>query len=156
MSDLGDLAAAWSDFEDEAGPLLQDALSQSAPFDTGELADSMTWEDRASDLTAGSRDARGPIAAYVTHGTGLWGPNASTYPIEPVTAQFLHFFTSDGGEVFTRHVDHTGSPANPFHIDAWESVADEVTTLFYDIMPEGATLAYMNPWRRAAQSGITI
>lgn len=137
---MGAFEDAWNEFEGTVGPVLQQALSDKAPVVTGQLSESMTWEDQEGVLTAGSKDDRGPIAAYVTRGT-------APHPIEPVNAEFLHFFASDGTEVFTKHVDHPGTSANPFHVDAWESVRDEVLAEFRTIVGDGVTLAYLNPWR---------
>lgn len=131
---------AWAAFESQAGPILADALSGAAPVVTGELAASMDWRDQTGVLTAGSNDARGPIAAYVTRGT-------RPHPIEPVNARFLHFIASDGTEVYTTHVDHPGTSPNPFHVTAWQASAPTVVDLFRRKMGSGLTLAYLNPWR---------
>jgi len=136
---MGAWEDAWQRFEAEAGPVLSSALSDAAPYSTGELAASMTWEDQQGRLTAGSSDARGPIAAYVTRGTAPHG-------IDPVYASVLHFFAGDGTEVFASHVDHPGTAANPFHIDAWGAARDGVLAAFRREMP-GAALSYLNPWR---------
>ena len=137
----------WTEFESQAGPILSDELSAQAPVSNdendpapGTLADSMVWEDRDGDtLTVGSKDPRGPIGAYVTRGT-------SWHPIDPVNGEFLHFFVG-GDEVFARHVDHPGTQPNPFHIAAWENQRDQVHQLFYEIMPHGMAMSYLNPWR---------
>lgn len=130
----------WAEFEAEAGPILAAELSTQAPVVTGTLAGSMTWEDQVGVLTAGSRDPRGPIAAYVTRGT-------RPHPIDAVNAQFLHFIGRDGGDVFTKHVDHPGTAPNPFHIAAWEARRDQLLELGRVRLGHGVALQYLNPWR---------
>ncbi len=136
----------WQAFEEQVGPLLTDELARQAPVSDspndpapGTLRDSMVWEDQEQTLTVGSRDPRGPIAAYVTRGT-------APHPIDPVNATFLHFIGSDGTEVFTRHVDHPGTAPNPFHIAAWEAQRDVVLERFRTVVGHD-TLSYLNPWR---------
>lgn len=137
---------AWSAFEDEAGPVLEQALSDAAPVVTGTLAGSMDWQDQSGTLTVGSRDPRGPIAAYVTRGT-------RQHEIYPVYADALHFIASDGAEVFTQHVHHPGTSANQFHITAWESVRDEVLGTAKQVLGHGVTVALLNPWRNRTLGG---
>jgi hypothetical protein len=137
---------AWSDFEQDTGPTLSDALSKEAPVDTGALAASMEWRDEDGTLTAGSSDSRGPIAAYVARGT-------RPHEIYPVNATALHFFASNGDEVFTKHVHHPGTVANQFHVRAWESVRSEVTQRFHDKVAGGVQLSYLNPWRNKTLGG---
>jgi hypothetical protein len=136
----------WTELENEVGPLLSDELSQQAPvgdpdtdLDSGTLSQSMKWEDQDGVLTIGSQDPRGPIAAYVTRGT-------QPHEIVPVFANALHFFVG-GDEVFTQHVDHPGTTANPFHIAGWEARRDEVQQMFMERMGHGVTMTYLNPWR---------
>ena len=135
---------AWAEFEQEAGPILSDELSLEAPVGdddmAGTLADSMEWKDQDGTLTAGSSDPRGPIAAYVTRGT-------REHDIYPVYANALHFFASSGDEVFTQHVHHPGTVANPFHVTAWENVRPDIQQMFRDTVGAGVTLSYLNPWR---------
>jgi len=49
-----------------------------------------------------------PLGTFIREGT-------AAHPIEPVRAKCLHFFTKDGTEVFTKHVDHPGTKPNPYH-----------------------------------------
>ena len=149
MADFEDL---WTEFENEVGPLLSDELSQQSPvgdpdtdLDSGTLSQSMKWEDQEGTLTVGSQDPRGPIAAYVTRGT-------VPHEIAPVFANSLHFFVG-GAEVFTQHVDHPGTTANPFHVTGWEARRDEVHQLFRDKVGGGVTLSYLNPWRNTTLGG---
>jgi hypothetical protein len=149
---LADFDALWAELESEVGPLLADELSQQSPvgdpdtdLDSGTLSQSMKWEDQEGTLTIGSADPRGPIAAYVTRGT-------VPHEIVPVYANFLHFFVG-GEEVFTQHVDHPGTTANPFHIVAWEARRDEVHQLFRDKVGGGVVLSYLNPWRNQILGG---
>jgi hypothetical protein len=131
---------AWADFEATAGPILKDEVSNEAPVVTGALAESMDWTDRDGTLVVRSSDSRGPIAAYVARGT-------KPHDIYPVHANALHFFASNGDEVFTQHVSHPGTVANPFHITAWENVRSETNRLFHEKVAGGVQLAYLNPWR---------
>lgn len=143
---MGAFEDAWLQFEQIAGPTLSDELSRQAPVgdpendpDVGTLAESMVWEDQEGLLTVGSRDSRGPIAAYVTRGT-------SAHPIDPVYADSLHFYVG-GDEVFTQHVEHPGTVANPFHVDAFEAQREDIHQLFREMVGGGVTLSYLNPWR---------
>jgi hypothetical protein len=138
---------AWDEFEKSAGPLIVDEVVSLTPVgdpffdpDSGTLAESMDWDDRDGTLVIQSRDPRGPIAAYVTRGT-------SPHDIYPVHANALHFFTQEGDEVYTQHVSHPGTIANPFHVTAWENVRSEVQQMFRDMVGEGVVLSYLNPWR---------
>jgi hypothetical protein len=139
---------AWADFEDQAGPLMADGLSQHAPVgdpdldeDSGTLANSMEWRDQEGVLTAGSSDPRGPIARFVARGT-------RPHSIDPVNGEFLTFFWPKVGHVVKmRHVDHPGTTANPFHIDTWESIRPEVQQMFRDTVGGGTVLSYLNPWK---------
>jgi hypothetical protein len=137
----------WQEFEASAGPLITDEVVEQTPVgdpfldpDSGTLADSMDWDDRDGTLVIESRDPRGPIAAYVARGT-------RPHDIYPVYASALHFFARDGAEVFTQHVHHPGTVANPFNITAWENVRDQVQQMFRDTVGGGVTLSYLNPWR---------
>lgn len=131
---------AWAAFEADVGPELADAVSAHAPVVTGTLAGSIDAHDDAGTLVVGSADPDGPIAAYVTRGT-------VPHPIDPVNARFLHFFAADGTEVFATHVDHPGTAPNPFHIDAWDEVRDDVVAKFRDRVGADYSLAMLNPWR---------
>lgn len=53
---------------------------------------------------------KGDVLTYVTEGT-------SAHEIVPVNASVLRF-TSGGTVVFTQHVDHPGTTANPFVMQA--------------------------------------
>ena len=138
----------WSDFEQQDGPVLADELSIEAPVgdpeldpDSGTLANSMEWRDQDGVLTAGSLDPRGPIARFVARGT-KW------HSIDPVNGEFLTFFWPKVGHVVRlRHVDHPGTVANPFHIDAWESIRPEIQQMFLDTVGRGTVLSYLNPWK---------
>ena len=138
--------SAWAEFEQSAGPALADELSNQAPVGDpdndpapGTLAGSMVWEDQEGTLTVGSRDPRGPIAAYVTRGS-------SAHPIDPVYATYLHFFVG-GDEVFAKHVEHPGTIANPFHVAAWEAQRDAIHQEFRDTVGGGVALSFLNPWQ---------
>jgi hypothetical protein len=142
----------WTELETEIGPLLTDELSQQSPVgdpdldpDSGTLSQSMKWEDQEGVLTVGSQDPRGPIAAFVTRGT-------QPHEIVPVYAKSLHFFVG-GDEVFTQHVDHPGTVANPFHIVGWEARRAEVCQLFRERMGHGVSMSYLNPWRNQTLGG---
>jgi hypothetical protein len=148
---MGAFDDAWEKFEQEAGPLLTQELSAQAPVgdpeydpEFGTLQGSMEWVDETAvgqpEMSAGSRDPRGPIAAYVTRGT-------RPHSIDPVNANALHFISPFYGEVFTQHVDHPGTAPNPFHITAWENRRNEVMELFAKRMGHEMTLSYLNPWR---------
>lgn len=67
-------------------------------------------------LMVGSKE-RGDLLSYVHDGTVAHG-------IDPVNASVLHFFV-DGDEVFTKHVDHPGTTANPFVLDAVRTVVQD-------------------------------
>jgi hypothetical protein len=149
---MGAFEDLWTEMENEVGPLLADELSQQSPvgdpetdLDSGTLSQSMRWEDQEGVLTIGSQDPRGPIAAYVTRGT-------RPHEIFPVFAKSLHFFV-DGDEVFTQHVDHPGTFANPFHITGWEARRDEVQQIFKERLGHGVTMSYLNPWRNRTLGG---
>jgi hypothetical protein len=142
---VSDFDSLWNDFEQQAGPILVESLTNAAPVSDdendpapGTLAASMEWRDQDGVLTAGSSDPRGPIATYVTKGT------QGFYDITPVSASALHFFVG-GEEVFTQHVSHPGIAANPFHIRAWEDQREAVVAQFRDTVGHGAVLSYLNP-----------
>jgi hypothetical protein len=147
---------AWAEFCDAAGQILTDAISGEAPVAAdrpgqdpgGTLAASFEWHNTNGRLEVGSRDPRGPIAAYVARGT-------APHPIEPVNAPYLLFYvdalreTGEPGWVHALHVNHPGTAPNPFHIRGWEAVRDQVFNLFAQTCP-GSALALLNPWRDRA------
>ena len=138
---MGEFEDKWADFIEEVGPQLVDEMSAQSPVDTGTLAASHGYrQGEDGSLEVFSDDPDGPIAAYVIRGT-------KPHPIEPVTAQALHFFASDGTEVFTQHVDHPGTAPNPFNQAAWEAQRDDVVKKFGQTVGKGYALALLNPWR---------
>jgi phage gpG-like protein len=87
---------------------------------TGALRDSYVEEGSnhveqvsQSGLVIGSQD---PKAAFHEYGTGLHGPNRSTFTIRPIRAKSLRFFTHGGGTVFAKSVQNPGVPARPVAI----------------------------------------
>jgi hypothetical protein len=86
-----------------------------APVDEGELKDSI--RGRKTNPFGGFVLAEAPHAAATEFGS-------NPHPIEPKEARFLHFFV-DGVEVFTLHVDHPGTPAQPFLRPAFQKSQDD-------------------------------
>jgi hypothetical protein len=138
---VSDFDSAWADFEKAVGPVLVEAMAAEAPRDTGFLADeSQGWVDVEGELQIVSTDDRGPIARYMLRGT-------RPHDIYPVHASALHFFASDGTEVFTQHVSHPGTSPNPYNNRAWENVRDEVVGEFKERVGKRYVLSMLNPWR---------
>lgn len=79
-------------------------------------------------------------APYVEHGTGLWGPKHSKYPIVAKGGGFLRWIDPKSGkEVFARKVMHPGSPGQHMVAIAAEVVEHEAdSTLFQGILGEWA------------------
>ncbi|GEM_PF-1980839 len=73
-------------------------LQNNSSVVTGELVGSLKIFDVTENSVEFGSDL--PYAAYVEFGRG---------PVNPVNKKFLHFFTKDGKEVFTKHV----GPAEP-------------------------------------------
>lgn len=137
----------WAAFEQEVGPQLVDEMAVQSPVgdpttdpESGTLAASHDWTDENGELQVVSADPRGPIALYNLRGT-------QPHEIEPVVANALHFFV-DGNEVYTQHVDHPGTSANPYNQRAWEAQRDAVVQSFKDNVGKGLVLAYLNPYRK--------
>jgi hypothetical protein len=87
-----------------------------APRDTGKLAASIT----ASPFTFGGGpaaivNASAPYAVYVHEGT-------RPHPIDPSRATVLRFPAKSGMIVFTPHVEHPGTRAQPFLVEALRQV----------------------------------
>lgn len=89
-------------------------------------------------------DLKGDIAA-IKLGPAKWSVGSTKeyappteygskpHPITPDAKEYLHFFI-DGDEIFTKHVDHPGTPAQPFlrpaihrhRSDLVNNIADEI------------------------------
>ncbi len=137
---MGAFEDAWADFIEQVGPQLVEEMTNQSPVRTGTLAASHDYrQGEDGSLEVFSDDPDGPIAAYVIRGT-------RPHPIEPTGPWPLHFFV-DGEEVFTMHVDHPGTDANPFNQAAWEAQRDDVLQKFAETVGKGYALAYLNPWR---------
>ena len=137
-------AAGWEVFKETAGPLLVSEIAAQSPVGDGEgagtLRDSRSWQSGdGGRLEIVSKDTRGPIAAYVIRGT-------KAHDIYPSRASVLHFFAQDGGEVWTQHVSHPGTSANPYNRAAWNAKRPEVVALFKATVGAGV-LSVLNPWR---------
>jgi hypothetical protein len=55
---------------------------------------------------------------------GFMKVGTKPHTIEAVNASALHFFASDGTEVFTQHVDHPGTKPNPYPTRARDKAKD--------------------------------
>lgn len=132
----------WQAFEQEAGPLLADEVSNQAPVETGWLANNQDWRDQEGVLQVYETDNRGPIPAYVIRGT-------MPHPIDPVRAQMLHWVDRETGEdVFARHVDHPGTAPNPYNLRAWQAQRETLVRRFAQMCGRDMALAFLNPWRK--------
>lgn len=85
-------------------------------------------------------------APYVEHGTGLWGPRGSKYPIRPKNpGGMLRWRSPTGGYVYARVVMHPGSPGQ--HMVA---IAGEVTEAEVD--SGGLFDSILNEWARTVEA----
>ena len=87
---------------------------QNAPYKTGELRGSIGYRISGPPLSV-EVYADAPHALAVHEGT-------APHVITPNTARILAFPVKGGGKVFTSRVNHPGTKANPFLLDAVESV----------------------------------
>jgi hypothetical protein len=144
---MGIFDAQWDAFKREVeGDLVAEMSAQSPIGDPlndpapGTLAASHSSRDGDDGrLEIISTDDRGPIAKFVIRGT-------AAHPIDPVSAQFLHFFV-EGDEVFARHVEHPGTEPNPYNETAWEAQRADVVHKFATTVGRGVALSFLNPWR---------
>lgn len=87
-----------------------------APRVTGELARSIrVYPIQLGVNPSAYVEANAPYALFVHEGTG-------PHPIDPVNARVLRFPAKSGFIVFTPHVDHPGTAAQPFLRDALVAV----------------------------------
>lgn len=87
-----------------------------APKVTGALANSITvTPTMVGGTPVAYVDANAPYAGFVHEGTG-------PHPIDPVNARVLRFPSKSGVIVFTPHVEHPGTRAQPFLTDALSTV----------------------------------
>src|SRR6185437_5254133 len=94
---------------------LLNQLQEQAPRKTSVYADAIrTTSETRSGGTSVKAYAPDPLATSLTPGT-------PPHEIVPVNAKVLRFFGSDGGKVFTQHVNHPGTQPNEFHLRAAEA-----------------------------------
>lgn len=97
---------------DSVGALVQARAAELCPKGTGALAASITRRNYQNGYQIVCRVySTLPQAAYLTYGTGIYGPRAT--PIVPVSAKALRFEPKGGnGFVFAKSVK--GTPPNSF------------------------------------------
>lgn len=124
-------SAAATEWADEIGPVVRDAMKAAAPVapgpGSGRLRDSIRYE-RAT--TPGgitiTWTANVPYARFVTSGT-------APHLIRPRAARALHWQAAGGGR-FARLVNHPGTQANPFAEHALERLLPDVQQRLQDIV----------------------
>lgn len=114
-------------FVDRLAELCFQVMYRRAPWRSGFLAMSITKEVNGLTAKVGPTV---PYAAFVSQGTG---PH-DIYPVKALALAFLG--GSLGGLVFTKHVRHPGTRANPYIKDTADETVDNVQEVFHGVWTE--------------------
>lgn len=129
-----DLTRRMVAFADMFGPVMQRRIRDRAPRsrgpNSGRLADSTRYRRRT--MIGAVRmewTSNVPYAPYVIKGT-------RPHVIRPRTALALHWTGPSGGDVFARRVNHPGTKANNYPVEALRDVRPMVAAMFYRAFAE--------------------